>query len=429
MFKKKVINIMKACVFSDFEILGGKFMNKNFKSKLVAGLMTTAMLFSSAAAFAPVHAADETTQTNPSVLKFNEYLVTSEDLTNAPKVSFDFTLSVPTTTTNAGTLTIKPGEDLTSVKLNGKASPTTSVAFNGETLTSNNDNKVHKTDSQKYASKEVSVDFSDVTWPDPGIYRYIITQSGPAQFSDSFPVENNDKDKAIDVYVIRNDSNQLVVNTIVMHSDETAGYTKDALGNTTVIPTNDTTTDNKIERFQNTYDSKVLGFDKKTYGNQRSENDLFTFRIKVENLMPGTTYNYKVQPTTANTNVTNSTITTGDTETSKEFDISLNDGGSFELYGLNLHAKYTVTETVSKGYTLSMGNWSDAQGIDNNGIFDGNNNAITDTDLTGDARFGLINTKNGNVPTGIIFAVAPFAVGAVVLAAFIIVKMRRTAKQ
>jgi hypothetical protein len=60
MFKKKITNFMKAHVFSDFEILGGKFMNKNFKSKLVAGLMTTAMLFSSAAAFAPVHAADNT---------------------------------------------------------------------------------------------------------------------------------------------------------------------------------------------------------------------------------------------------------------------------------------------------------------------------------------------------------------------------------
>lgn len=427
MFKKKAINIMKAHVFSDFEILGGKFMNKNFKSKLVASLMTTAMLFSSAAAFAPVHAADETTQTNPSVLRFNEYLVTSGDLTKAPNVSFNFTLTVPTTTTSTGNLTVNPGEHLESVKMNGVTGNSTSVSFKGTELETDGDNKVHKTDDQKFAAKEVAIDFSGVAWSGPGIYRYIITQSDPDKFADSFPVENNDKTKAIDVYVIRrNDSNELVVNTIVMHSDETAGYTKDDNGIVAVVPTNNQTTDVKVERFQNTYDSKVLGFDKKISGNQRSESDAFTFKINVANLIPGTTYNYTVKPTSGNTNVTSGTIVTDDTETSKEITISLYDGGSFELYGLNKHAKYTVTETDSQGYTLGMGNWSDAS-TDKTGKLSGN--AVSDDDLTGDARFGLINTKNGTVPTGIIFAVAPFAVGAVVLAAFIIVKMRRTAKQ
>ena len=101
MFKKKVINIMKACVFSDFEILGGKFMNKNFKSKLVAGLMTTAMIFSSAAAFAPVHAEDKTalvTGTETSVpgpkleTGFKKFLKL-KDGTIVPNVTFNFTIS------------------------------------------------------------------------------------------------------------------------------------------------------------------------------------------------------------------------------------------------------------------------------------------------------------------------------------------------
>lgn len=402
-------------------------MNKNFKSKLVAGLMTTAMIFSSAAAFAPVHAED-TTQNNSSVLKFNEYLVTSGDLTKAPNVSFNFTLTVPTTTTSTGNLTVNQGEHLESVKMNGETGNSTTVSFKNDDLKTGGDDKVHKTDDQKFAAKEVAIDFSGVKWSDPGIYRYNITQSVQGNFAESFPVENNDKTKAIDVYVIRNDSsNELVVNAIVMHSDETAGYRKEDNGIIAVVPTDDQTTDVKVGRFQNTYNSKVLGFDKKISGNQRSEKDEFKFTIKVENLIPGTTYNYKVKPTSANTDVTPVTIETGDTETSKEITISLYDGGSFELYGLNLHAKYTVTETDSKGYTLNMGAWADGNTIDNSGKLSGN--AVSDGDLTGDARFGLINTKNGTVPTGIIFAVAPFAVGAVVLAAFIIVKMRRTAKQ
>lgn len=402
-------------------------MNKNFKSKLVAGLMTTAMIFSSAAAFAPVHAEDAT-QNDPSVLKFNEYLVTSNDLTKAPNVSFNFTLTVPTKATNTGTLTVNPGEHLESVKMNGGTSGSTTVSFKDAELKTDGDDKVHKTVDQKFAAKEVAIDFSDVKWSNPGIYRYNITQSVPGNFAESFPVENNDNTKAIDVYVIRkNDSNELVVNTIVMHSDETAGYTKDDNGIIAVVPTNNQTTDVKVERFQNTYDSKVLGFDKKISGNQRSESDAFTFKINVANLIPGTTYNYKVKPTSANTGVTSNIIVTDDTETSKEITISLYDGGSFELYGLNKHAKYTVTETDNKGYTLSMGAWADGNTIDKTGKLSGN--AVSDGDLTGDARFGLINTKEGTVPTGIIFAVAPFAVGAVVLAAFIIVKMRRTAKQ
>lgn len=426
---------MKTRVFSDFEILGGKFMNKNFKSKLVAGLMTTAMIFSSTAAFAPVHA-----EGNTAKLEFGEYLLTSNKLTYAPTVGFTFTLSIPDSTNgivsqNSAAI-IKAGVGLNRINLTNDSTNdsttttptnTTTVNFtNKDVLNSKGDALAGNTTDQKFAKKTVGVDFSNVTWTAPGIYRYLITQTGPNDFADSYSVADNDNIKAIDVYVINNGTGYSV-DTIVMHSDENAEYESKE---NKLLSTS--TNDSKSARFQNIYNSHELGFNKTIDGNQKNETDEFSYSVKIQNLMPGTTYNYMIQHTSSTTqnveNLSFTTDTTGENQTEKVLTFNLSDGGKFALYGLNNGAGYTVTETNKQGYTLTWNGWG-PKATDKDGNFNKDNASVSDTALTGDAEFYLLNTKSGNVPTGIIFAVAPFAVGAVVLAAFIIVKMRRTAKQ
>ena len=264
MFKKKAINIMKARVFSDFEILGGKFMNKNFKSKLVAGLMTTAMIFSSAAAFAPVHAEDKTalvTGTETSVpgpkleTGFKKFLKL-KDGTIVPNVTFNFTISpgkAQTASKNADgkvTQAIKAGI-LPDNEDDQKAMVGTATFTSANSTNNNNTdaeaNEFSLDSGEAFAVAPVQLDFSKVTYTSAGIYRYIITENDNA----SFKAAGDVKSKALDVYVIKNtDTNKLEVQSLVLHKyPERVVYSEN--------------TDTKEAGFLNEYNSHDLTFKKK----------------------------------------------------------------------------------------------------------------------------------------------------------------------
>lgn len=414
MFKKKAINFMKARVFSDFEILGGKFMNKNFKSKLVAGLMTTAMLFSSAAAFAPVHAEDPTYQ--PKTFSFNKYLVFNSHFTQSPKASFNFAItSGKAQAATPTTLAVKAGPTGASV---GPANFDANEAYDqlqgtdGLTLSS----------GYKYSKAPVTVDLSNVTFTETGIYRYNITETVNA------PFEVADATKALDVYVVRDTKGNLQIQNYVLHNDETSSYATNG-------ESNDKTTTNKgkVDGFVNTLKSHDLAFEKKTTGDQREIGDVFTFSLTFKAL-PNTKYTVDAQQTADDTTKAITSVTTGDDGTATISNIKMKAGNRFAVYGLSDGATYTVTETDKNGYNLTGIEFPTSTTDVDTTKKDGStlavsNNAVTDDDLTKNADFSFVNDKSGTIPTGIIFAVAPFAVGAVVLAAFIIVKMRRTAKQ
>lgn len=414
MFKKKAINFMKARVFSDFEILGGKFMNKNFKSKLVAGLMTTAMLFSSAAAFAPVHA-----EYQPKTFSFNKYLVYDEHFTQSPTATFNFSIA-PGTPQEKGddTLEIKAGPTTGATIGDEKGN----VSFNANEAF----DKVQTGDGitlpsgTKYSKQSVNVDLSKVEFPGPGIYRYKIIETETA------PFQVADATKALDVYVVTDEANtnKLQIQNYVLHDNEagtynTNGASSDAKG--------------KTDGFVNTLKSHNLAFEKKITGSQREPNHVFTFKLEFTSL-PKTTYTVNASQTADDTTKAITSVTTDDNGKATIENIKMKAGNRFAVYGLNDGATYTVTETDKNGYKLTGIEFPTSRdGIDTTKK-DGStlaisDDAVTDDALTGNAEFSFVNDKSGTIPTGIIFAVAPFAVGAVVLAAFIIVKMRRTAKQ
>lgn len=409
---------MKARVFSDFEILGGKFMNKNFKSKLVAGLMTTAMIFSSAAAFAPVHA-----DYQPKTFSFNKYLVYDSNFTKSPKASFNFTIA-PGTALKATdkTLEIKAGPEGASI---GSASFDADTAYGSVQLPDG----ITLPSGTKYSKQSVNVDLSKVEFPGPGIYRYKIIETETAPFHVA------DATKALDVYVVTDDANtnKLQIQNYVLHDNETGTYDKNGASSDAK---------GKTDGFVNTLKSHNLAFEKKITGDQRETKDVFTFKLEFTSL-PNTTYTVNASQTANDadnrmTNITGTngttTITTGDDGKATIENIKMKAGSRFAVYGLSDGATYTVTETDKNGYKLTGIEFPTSRdGIDttkkDGSTLAVSDDAVTDDALTGNAEFSFVNDKSGTIPTGIIFAVAPFAVGAVVLAAFIIVKMRRTAKQ
>lgn len=391
-------------------------MNKKFKSKLVAGLMTTSMIFSSAAAFAPVHA--DANSVTGGETKFNKYLVVNENAT-VPTVTFDFSITagtpIPATSdtqevkAGVGTPTITdPSFSSTDTNSLTKTVGDTGVTLNGQ---------------QKFVSKEVTVDFSNVTFTSTGIYRYVVSETAP-----NAAYTSKDSSKALDVYVTReagttNANGDLKVQAYVLHSDENATVKKD-------------TADAKETGFQNTLNSHNLAFEKISKGNQRNLDDAFEFTLNITKALPSTTFTVVTSSTVDGTQGT-TTLTTDD-KGAKTQTVKLKSGERFEVIGLNDGAAYSVKEEANTlGYTLKeytpaantdtkTGENADKTGGTEIKLTD---STVADSNLTGDAGFSFTNEKQGTVPTGIIFAVAPFAVGAVVLAAFIIVKMRRTAKQ
>ena len=437
MFKKEAINIMKTRVFSDFEILGGKFMNKNFKSKLVAGLMTTAMLFSSAAAFAPVHAAlNESNGTDgyksPKV-SFKKYFVYSSDFIKSPSASFNFEIAPyapQTDESTTGTQNIYAGP-------NGATLTSKQIDFNSNSkVYSNVDNGdlVALGAGKKYSKGLVEVNFENVTFTKPGIYRYKITETTN---DERFTVD--DSVKALDLYVVRDNNNGYHIQNYVMHNDENSTYDSNYVSSDNNNP-NGELTKGKSDGFVNTLISYNLAFEKSIAGNQADPNDKFKFTLNVKTL-PNTSFKINKDQISNGINeqltgineVTNSdnsktyVVTTDDKGEATVSNIIMKAGDRFAVYGLAKNASYSVKEEANTlGYSL---NSITHAGADKSGTLNEATSTVTDDKLVDNADFAFVNTKTGGVPTGIIFAVAPFAVGAVVLAAFIIVKMRRTAKQ
>lgn len=410
-------------------------MNKNFKSKLVAGLMTTAMIFSSAAAFAPVHAVDTTlphvgdsTSVSGPILEkgFTKFLKV-KDGTTVPNVSFNFTISKGEPQSagkdDKGNLTqeIKAGI-LPDSQADQKAMVGTAT-FTSSNTTNNSGSDAEAKQFQlsageAFAEAPVKLDFSKVTYRSAGIYRYIITEDNPE--NDSFTAAGDVKSKALDVYVIKNtNTNNLEVQSLVLHKDPTRKVLKQ-------------NTDTKEAGFLNEYNSHDLTFKKLTTGNQINPQDTFEFTLTLKNALKSTTF--KVDTTHAG-NQDVKLITDGNGDGSVT--VNLAKDQYVTVKGLNDGVDYTVKEKVdsnnltSNGYSLVSATFTAGDdNTDSNGqTITLNNGAIHDDSMKGNVNLDFTNDKGGTIPTGIIFAVAPFAVGAVVLAAFIIVKMRRTAKQ
>lgn len=55
---------------------------------------------------------------------------------------------------------------------------------------------------EKFATKQATIDFSSVSFPEPGIYRYIITETANTDHAAAGIIHDTDTDRVLDVYVI-----------------------------------------------------------------------------------------------------------------------------------------------------------------------------------------------------------------------------------
>lgn len=270
---------------------------------------------------------------------------------------------------------------------------------------------------QSYARANVSVDFSGVTFKEPGIYGYKITEN-----ADATGTITNDAKTARYMYVYVEDdgSGNLSVKGYVLYGN--AIKSTDGESGEWVQGDNGEfwyqTDETKSEGFVNTMNGKGLSITKQVSGNQASHDEYFKFTLNIAHALPNTTYSVDLSKADATTQVTgvnadiheNAATITTDAAGNASVEYWLQAGQSISVNSLSIGTTYTVSEDkdvmTHEGYTTAITNADDTDGVTNAEFT--TNGSVDKADTKIDISF--TNKKSGTIPTGVVMAVAPFAV-------------------
>ena len=383
---------------------------------------------------------------------FNKYLIMDAG-DNVPNVTFSFTVAQGNArAASADTMQVLAGvgtPTVTDVTFSSSDTTATTAGTNIDVARQASDRTTGLTaatgveleSGEKYATKQATVDFSSVKFTEPGIYRYIITETPSTAHEAAGIMHDNDTDRVLDVYVTDNDGS-LVVSGYVLHKND-----EDVANNATKdsgdVTSTGTALKDKTDGFTNEYNSKDLVFKKEVTGNQASHDKYFEFTVTVTDLTDADTFTVSL----ANDNDTNTTDGNADaTSGSNDATIPANQnktnptsvtgaalkngvkfylqhGQSIAIRGLAPNANYTVTENAEdynskpKAVTGYTDNTSGEIG--------------TEADTKKAVMTSYQNQRDGAIPTGILTVIAP-AVAVILLAGIgltvVLVSKRRRAE-
>ncbi|MDD6423045.1 MAG: DUF5979 domain-containing protein, partial [Intestinibaculum porci] len=299
---------------------------------------------------------------------------------------------------NTGTIPVYEGVDL------GTSASTATATISAQEIGSN----------QSSVTANTTIDFSNVKWPQTGIYRYNVknTDSATAAYSGA----GFGKIMQLDVAVVNDSTGK--------------GYQIDHAALVDTEKNKDgTTSKTKSSGFEFNYYSKYMKFTKIVAGNQGDHNKEFKFTLNIS----GAAGLDKLSVQTSSTSNTKGATKSGD--------LVVNDGSTGNVTFYLKHNDYVIIDNLPAGYNFTLSEDNEALKKDGytasipattESLVVDQNNASASSPTGGilnSLSFNVTNTKDGTVPTGVIFAVAPFAIGAVAIAAFVILKVRKAAKQ
>ena len=298
---------------------------------------------------------------------------------NVPNVTFSYDVAAGAAqAASDGNLAIYAGNDgTTSVGLPSIANVTFSAADAKTTDTT--------------VVKEATVDFSGVSFKEPGVYRYVVTEQGSAQGITS----EEDKIKALDVYVTDNNG-VLEVSGYVMHNDENSAAKK--LDATARL-------DDKDVDFEHSLATSDLTISKTVTGNQASHDEYFEFTVALSGADEGAKYTVDLSAAdaTTSTNGINTEAHTNPAEIVIGADGSatatfwIQHGQSVVIQGIGNKTKYEITE-ANRDYEVSEEVTGDEDAVKEGA-------KVTDAALTADTEVAYTNSKSGAVPTGLFMGV------------------------
>lgn len=303
---------------------------------------------------------------------FDKYLEMDQDA-NVPNASFTFTVAAGMAEGD-----VLAGVDAGKVTMTDQDTTTDGyqlVFAPGDTTSDVNT-------STKRATKTVTVDFSQCSFTEPGVYRYVITESGTNQ-----AVTNDEAStRNLDVYVIDKEG-VLEIGGYFLHAGEDKSY-----------------------GFTNTYDTSNLTIRKTVTGNQGSRDKYFKFTVEIKNAVAGTKYdvdltNAEVNPVknagTSYTDMTNRATIIAGADGTVTTDFYLKHGQSIVIKGLAKETTFKVTE-AEENYTPSV----EVDGVKTEEYNTTNDKTVASADITA----AYTNDRSGTIPTGVLMTVTPFAV-------------------
>ena len=411
----------------------------NTASALSAVLMAGAIM-NAVPAFAATTPVAGTTTT------FDKYLVMKKNA-NVPNATFSYKVSIPTDDemrslpnledTNGTNLTVRKGIGAPTVS-------STTFAAGDQTFDSAQKSRTNKSSStydaaeddqvtldenHKYAKHTSTVDFSKVTFSEPGVYRYKITENDTTEKG----ITKDSTPRYLDVYVESDDNGALSIKGYVFHTmnEVQPKGNKDSLGSNNP--------DGKNKVFENKYETIDLTLTKNVTGNQGFRDQYFKFHVDITDLDGGArlfltdkdgnkpyksidtvAYEYDKETGTRKagqkrffaqtgtfTDVTaaqgsdadmSGLALTANDSGNASFDVYLKHGESLKINGLTKDAKYTVKET-SEDYSASA--TKNDQAIDLTHNKTDHTDATATQTLAGDETVAYTNKREGTLPTGI----------------------------
>lgn len=348
---------------------------------LVAGMATTPVMAASTT-YAPVNGTYTTFETT----------IYMRDTASVPNVTFHYDVAAGAAqAASDGNLAVLAGND--GITSDGLPTIADIVFTAGEA----------KAADGLYIKKQGTVDFSGVTYKEPGVYRYVVTESGEAQGvtheDNSDPHKAEDRVKALDVYVTDASDGKLVVSSYVMHDDENA--TQKLKG------------DNKDTNFEHLLTTSDVTLSKKVTGNQGSRDEYFKFTVNIKGADNGTKFivdlsnadvTTKANGVNTETHVNPALLTAGEDGTLTQ-DFWIQNGQSIKIQGLGGSTGYTVTE-AENAYKTNVAVTGDTTNAAENDIAAVAGKAVTDKAVSKDTTVAYTNNKKGTVPTGIVMPIA-----------------------
>ena len=393
----------------------------------VAGASILGCLFP-ASALADTKTMYKTELSGDPTTTFDQYLVMDQEA-NVPNVTFSYAVKAGTEKTyqmDRKTVTVLSGVDADLVSITGTADK--EIACHPGDITSDDVNtfvKDYDETCQKYAKKTATLDFSACHFTEPGVYRYIITESGinQAVSNDSTP------ERIVDVY-IENAEDSETDGNVTTEGLKFAGYVLHSSADELPedMDESGTAAGSKEAGFTNTYDSANLTIRKEVKGNQASHDKYFAVTASISDAVPGTVYTVdisKAQSVTdenaatkeENEDQANVTAITTDENGAAEQTFYLQHGQEITINGLSTDTSYQVSEE-NEDY------------IPTDESVDGYSDPVSGVISGKDVNVSFLDEKNGIIPTGVksisVPVIAAGAGGAFLLTA--IMKKRKIQK-
>ena len=434
-------------------------MRNKFKSVAAFGLSAVltigSAVFSLSAIAANYVPVPGSTAENPT---FQKYLIMRAGDTT-PNVSFQYTVTAGTprsvNTDDNGVMEVRAGIDPEKITVTdavftaGQTTYPSAAASQIDVQRTDRTNTRFETEKgEKFAVSSGTVDFSGISFPEPGIYRYVLNETLSSRNEEKGIARDEDADRILDVYVTDNGNGTLEISAYVLHMDDQDVVINSSMGSGDVSEAGAKLED-KTDGFTSEYASRDLAFIQKVDGNQASRDKYFALTLELTGLTEGDQYvvslsddgdanttdgnadaSISADPNAATTVITSAvtqptllTVPSGGSITQTYY---LQDGQSVAVRGLPANVKYALTENPEdyKASGASVSGYTDATTSGSKTI------SGIDEDGDGIVRTSYKNVRSGAVPTGVFVSILP---GAMVAlgggAGFVLLKLRSGRKK